>query len=87
MWRYFGPAFVASVAYIDPGIFAPNIEGGAEFGYSPDSLVVGTISRLEEGRKGVASFIQMAAAVSVACAHFISTTRWSSWGPTATATH
>jgi len=34
MWRYFGPAFVASVAYIDPGNFATNIEGGAKFGYS-----------------------------------------------------
>jgi len=30
---YFGPAFVASVAYIDPGNFATNIEGGARFGY------------------------------------------------------
>src|SRR6516225_8616812 len=34
MWRYFGPAFVASVAYIDPGNFASNFEGGARFGYS-----------------------------------------------------
>lgn len=34
MWRYFGPAFVASVAYIDPGNFATNIEGGTRFGYS-----------------------------------------------------
>src|SRR5947209_4677733 len=34
MWRYFGPAFVASVAYIDPGNFASNIEGGTRFGYS-----------------------------------------------------
>src|SRR6266481_330341 len=34
MWRYFGPAFVASVAYIDPGNFAANIEGGARFGYA-----------------------------------------------------
>jgi manganese transport protein len=33
MWRYFGPAFVASVAYIDPGNFATNIEGGSRFGY------------------------------------------------------
>jgi manganese transport protein len=31
---YFGPAFVASVAYIDPGNFATNIEGGARFGYT-----------------------------------------------------
>ena len=33
LWRYFGPAFVASVAYIDPGNFATNIEGGSRFGY------------------------------------------------------
>src|SRR6266571_5266401 len=34
MWSYFGPAFVASIAYIDPGNFATNIVGGADFGYS-----------------------------------------------------
>src|SRR4030088_3604159 len=33
MWTYFGPAFVASVAYIDPGNFATNIEGGSQYGY------------------------------------------------------
>lgn len=33
IWAYFGPAFVASVAYIDPGNFATNIEGGSRFGY------------------------------------------------------
>jgi manganese transport protein len=32
-WLYLGPAFVASVAYMDPGNFATNIEGGARFGY------------------------------------------------------
>src|SRR5271168_318902 len=32
-WWYLGPAFVASVAYMDPGNFATNIEGGARFGY------------------------------------------------------
>ncbi len=30
---FLGPAFVASVAYVDPGNFATNIQGGAEFGY------------------------------------------------------
>ncbi|KRT70683.1 MAG: mn2+/fe2+ transporter, nramp family, manganese transport protein [candidate division NC10 bacterium CSP1-5] len=30
---FLGPAFVASVAYIDPGNFATNIQGGAQFGY------------------------------------------------------
>ena len=29
----FGPAFVASIAYIDPGNFATNFDGGARFGY------------------------------------------------------
>ncbi len=28
-----GPAFVASVAYVDPGNFATNLQGGAKYGY------------------------------------------------------
>ena len=32
-WPFLGPAFVASVAYVDPGNFATNIQGGAQFGY------------------------------------------------------
>lgn len=31
---FLGPAFIASVAYVDPGNFATNIAGGAEFGYT-----------------------------------------------------
>jgi manganese transport protein len=30
---FMGPAFVAAIAYVDPGNFATNIAGGAEFGY------------------------------------------------------
>jgi len=30
---FLGPAFIASVAYIDPGNFATNIQAGASFGY------------------------------------------------------
>lgn len=33
LWYYFGPAFVASIAYIDPGNFATNFDGGTRFGY------------------------------------------------------
>lgn len=37
-WRallpFLGPAFIASIAYIDPGNFATNISGGAQFGYA-----------------------------------------------------
>src|SRR5215213_7049129 len=31
---FIGPAFVACVAYIDPGNFATNIAGGSKFGYT-----------------------------------------------------
>jgi manganese transport protein len=33
MLPFLGPAFVAAVAYVDPGNFATNIQGGAQFGY------------------------------------------------------
>src|SRR3954454_21627909 len=29
----FGPAFVAAIAYVDPGNFATNVSAGARFGY------------------------------------------------------
>ena len=31
---FLGPAFVAAVAYVDPGNFATNVSGGAQFGYT-----------------------------------------------------
>src|ERR671938_311842 len=31
---FLGPAFIACVAYLDPGNFATNIAGGAKFGYT-----------------------------------------------------
>ena len=31
---FLGPAFVACVAYIDPGNFATNVAGGSKFGYT-----------------------------------------------------
>src|SRR6185437_10384233 len=30
---FLGPAFIAAIAYIDPGNFATNIQAGAQFGY------------------------------------------------------
>jgi manganese transport protein len=36
-WRllpFLGPAFIASVAYMDPGNFATNISGGSQFGFT-----------------------------------------------------
>ena len=34
LWPFLGPAFIASIAYVDPGNFATNIQGGAKFGYT-----------------------------------------------------
>ena len=33
LWPFLGPAFIACVAYVDPGNFATNMAGGARFGY------------------------------------------------------
>ncbi|MFJ8237484.1 Nramp family divalent metal transporter [Ureibacillus sp. NPDC094379] len=32
-WMFLGPAFIAGVAYIDPGNFATNISAGSDYGY------------------------------------------------------
>jgi manganese transport protein len=34
IWPFLGPAFVACVAYMDPGNFATNIAGGSKYGYT-----------------------------------------------------
>src|SRR5256886_1156671 len=34
IWPFLGPAFIACVAYIDPGNFATNIAGGSKFGFT-----------------------------------------------------
>ena len=33
LWPFLGPAFVAAIAYVDPGNFATNVSAGAQFGY------------------------------------------------------
>src|SRR5256885_11816284 len=37
---FLGPAFVACIAYIDPGNFATNIAGGSKFGYTLAWVIV-----------------------------------------------
>ncbi|MCB1428906.1 MAG: Nramp family divalent metal transporter, partial [Nitratireductor sp.] len=34
MLPFFGPAVIASIAYMDPGNFATNIQAGAGYGYA-----------------------------------------------------
>ena len=39
---FLGPAFIASIAYIDPGNFATNIQSGAQYGYLLLWVVLGS---------------------------------------------
>jgi manganese transport protein len=51
---FLGPAFIASIAYIDPGNFATNIQSGAQYGYLLLWVILGS--------NVMASFIQALAA-------------------------
>lgn len=42
MMKFIGPAFIVSVAYIDPGNFATNISGGSKFGYTLIWVILGS---------------------------------------------
>ena len=57
---FLGPAFVASVAYIDPGNFAKNIAGGAQFGYALLWVVlaanlIGMLVQTQSAKLGIAT--------------------------------
>jgi manganese transport protein len=62
---FLGPAFVASVAYIDPGNFATNIQGGARFGYTllwviVASNLVAMLVQILSAKLGIASGMNLA---------------------------
>jgi manganese transport protein len=59
-WPFLGPAFIAAVAYIDPGNFATNISGGAQFGYLLLWVVLGAnliamVVRTQSAKLGIAT--------------------------------
>lgn len=60
LWPFLGPAFVASIAYIDPGNFATNIASGAQFGYLLLWVVlaanlIGMIVQTQSAKLGIAT--------------------------------
>jgi manganese transport protein len=74
-----GPAFVAAVAYVDPGNFATNLQGGARFGY--ELLWVVLAANL------MAMLVQyLSAKLGIATDHTLPELcrehfpRWTSWG-------
>jgi manganese transport protein len=57
---FMGPAFIASVAYMDPGNFAANLQGGAQFGYTllwvvVASNLVGIVIQTLSAKLGIAT--------------------------------
>ena len=60
LWPFLGPAFVAAVAYIDPGNFATNIAAGAQFGYALLWVVlaanlIGMLVQSQSAKLGIAT--------------------------------
>ena len=65
LWPFLGPAFIASVAYIDPGNFATNIQGGAKFGYQLLWVIVlsnlmAMLIQMASAKLGIASGLNLA---------------------------
>lgn len=62
---FLGPAFIAAVAYVDPGNFATNIQGGAKFGYTLVWVIVASnlmamLVQALSAKLGIASGLNLA---------------------------
>ena len=74
-----GPAFVAAVAYVDPGNFATNIQGGAKYGYQLMwvVLVANLIAMLVQYLSAKLGIVSGRSLPEVCREYF---PRWSTWG-------
>lgn len=78
---FLGPAFVAAVAYIDPGNFATNIQAGSQFGYTLLWVVVASnlmamLVQVLSAKLGIASGSNLA---ELCREHFPVPVVWSMW--------
>ena len=79
--KFLGPAFIVSVAYIDPGNFATNISGGSFFNYSLlwvilCSNLMAIFLQINSAKLGIATGCNL----SVMCGRvFGKTTNWILW--------
>jgi len=79
---FLGPAFVASVAYIDPGNFATNLQGGAQFGYLllwvvVASNLIGMLIQALSAKLGIATGRNLA---ELCRDHYPRWVAWNMWG-------
>lgn len=81
LFKYLGPAFIVSVAYMDPGNFGTNISGGSQFGYNLLwvilwSNIMAIFVQILSAKVGIATGIGL----PVHCGHvFSKTTNWFLW--------
>lgn len=66
LWAFWGPAVIASVAYIDPGNFGTDISGGASYGYLllwsvMLANVMAMLLQYMSGKLGIATGVSLAA--------------------------
>lgn len=59
-WKFFGPAFIISIGYFDPGNWATNLKAGSQFGYAllcvlSLSCLIGAIVQNLCAKLGIAS--------------------------------
>src|SRR6266704_2398398 len=78
---FLGPAFIASVAYIDPGNFATNIQAGASFGYLllwviVVSNLVAMLIQMLSAKLGIATGLNLA---EMCREHFPQPIVWGMW--------
>jgi manganese transport protein len=78
---FLGPAFIAAIAYVDPGNFATNIQGGARFGYLLVWVIVASnlmamVVQSLSAKLGIATGMNLA---EVSRDHMPDALRWFMW--------
>ncbi|MBV9251752.1 MAG: Nramp family divalent metal transporter [Acetobacteraceae bacterium] len=85
-WRallpFAGPAVIASIAYMDPGNFATNIQGGAQFGYMLLWVVVlaNLIAMLFQALSARIGIVTGQSLAGLCREHFPRPVVWAMWG-------
>src|SRR5690349_154199 len=79
---FLGPAFIACIAYMDPGNFATNISAGAQFGYLHVRVTVASnlmpmLIQSLSAKLGIATGLNLP---EVCRAHFPKPVVWALWG-------
>ena len=78
---FFGPAVIASIAYMDPGNFATNIQAGAKYGYGLMWVVVlaNVIAMLFQALSAKLGIVTGKNLAELCRAHFPAPVVWAMW--------